>query len=446
MLKISCLAVVSLFALAAPVTAPSLLGQEPEAVSPVPPPDDPRRPQQPPGVDTGRNPLWTVLGSPLLLMDYLFYKRAQRQEEECGSMAGGIASGTCRPGFFSLRFETVGSKSGFWGLGLGFHANRASPTGFKAGLDLATTWRGYQEHTAYVGWNDPARRPYIRLTGLYDLDVKDRFYGLGPDSDQDDESDYDREQWGGNLTAGLPPRRGIWGAAGIRYEKMFTSGGWSSDTPNITDEFPDLPGVGDPQQELWGPFGEVVIDLTDSPGHPIAGFRLKARGAAYRSDNDLDFNWNEWGGELQGHIPLGSQWHVLSALVGFDQVEPKDDEDEIPFVYLPNLGGSKRLRGYDTWRFTDQTAAYGTVEYRYRIWHENYPDDDQASAIETAFFYDFGEVGEDLGDVGDNFEWGDKDSYGLEFRAYLRERFVIRTGIGLSEESTRLNFTFSDVY
>ena len=63
-----------LLALAASWTIPSELhGQEPEAASPVPPPDDPRRPQQPPGVDTGRNPLWLALGSPLLLLDHIFY-------------------------------------------------------------------------------------------------------------------------------------------------------------------------------------------------------------------------------------------------------------------------------------------------------------------------------------------------------------------------------------
>ncbi|MGH7550689.1 MAG: BamA/TamA family outer membrane protein [Gemmatimonadota bacterium] len=438
-----------LLALATPLATAPLLGQEPEVASPVPPPDDPRRPQVPPGVDTGRNPLWTVLGAPLRLLDRIFYNWAAEREEECGSMAAGIGSATCEPSHVSYHFGSLGSKSGFWGLGFGLHSNLADPTGFKTGFTAAATWRAYQEHTAYIGWNDPSRRPFIRLTGLYDLDTKDRFFGLGPDSDPDDEVDYDWEHFGAELRGGVPPRFGVWGSGGVRYEKSFTSGGWSDDQPDITDPvdgFPDLPGVLDPQQELWGPFGEIVLDLTDSPGHPVAGVRVKARGARYSSVNDLDFNWITYGGEVQGHLPLGSQWHILSAMVGFDQAEPEDDGDEIPFVYLPYLGGSTRLRGYDTWRFTDRTAAYGTVEYRYRIWHENFPDDDEASAIETAIFYDFGEVGEDLDAVLDEFEFGDKYSYGLEFRAYVREAFVFRAGIARSDEATRLNFKFSDIY
>lgn len=440
-----------LLTLALPFVAPpEVLGQEPEGTSPVPPDDDPRRPQEPPGYDKGgRNPLWLVLGSPLLLMDHIYYNWARGREERCGPMSAGLGSSTCAPGHVSFFFGSLGSKSGFWGLGFGVHSNRADPTGFKAGFNVAATWRAYQEHSVYVGWNDPLRRPYIRLTGHYDSDTKDRFYGLGPDTDLDDEVDYNWERWGTELHGGVPPRFGIWGSGGVRYERSFESGGWHRDTPNITDPidgFPDLAGVLDPQQELWGPFGEVVLDLTDSPGHPIAGVKVKARGAAYRSVNDLDFNWNSYGGEVQGHLPLGSQWHILSGKVGFDQVEPKDNTDEIPFVYLPYLGGSDRLRGYNTWRFTDRAVGYGTVEYRYRIWHENHPDPDVSSAIETALFYDFGEVGDDLDAVLDEFEFTGKYSYGLEFRGYLRENFVFRAGIARSEEATRLNFKFSDVY
>ena len=94
MRKLACLPVF-LLALAAPVTAPhELLGQEPDATSPVPAPDDPRRPQQPPGVDACRNPLWVLLGSPLLLLDHIFYNWAAGHEEECGSMAAGVGSST----------------------------------------------------------------------------------------------------------------------------------------------------------------------------------------------------------------------------------------------------------------------------------------------------------------------------------------------------------------
>ena len=435
-----------LFVLTAPLTPPPLLAQEPETTAPVAPPDDPRRPQEPPGVDRSPNPLWLVLGAPLRLMDRWFYNWARNREEKCGSMAAGIGSSACAPGAVSFRFGSVGSKSTFFGLGFGVHANRADPSGFKAGFTTAATVRTYQEHTAYVGWNDPARRPYVRLTGFYDFDTRNEFFGLGPDSDEDDQSDYGMEQFGANLEVGVPPRFGIWGKGGARYQKDFLFSGWNESLTTTKDIFPEVPGVLDPQRELWGPFGEVVIDLTDAPGHPIAGVKVKARGALYRSVNDLDFNWYTYGGEVQGHLPLGSQWHILSGMVGFDQAEPEESDDEIPFTYLPYLGGSRRLRGYDTWRFMDRAAAYGTVEYRYRIWHESYPDPDTAGAIETALFYDFGEVGDDLDEIRDEFDFGEKYSYGLEFRGYMREQFIFRTGIARGDEGTRFNFTFSDIY
>ena len=81
----------------------------------------------------------------------------------------------------------------------------------------------------------------------------------------------------------------------------------------------------------------------------MAGVRIKARAGGYRSVDEPsagapDFNWNTYGGEFQGHLPLGSQWHILSLLLGFDQADPQNGS-EIPFVYLPSLGGSTRLRG-----------------------------------------------------------------------------------------------------
>ncbi len=440
------LALYAFLSLTVPLNAPPLLGQEAEPTVPVPPPDDPRRPQEPPGVKRGPNPLWVVLGAPLRLADHIFYNWARNREERCGSMAAGVGTGACAPGPVSYRFGSVGSKSTFIGLGFGVHNNRADPTGFKVGFTSAATVRSYQEYTAYIGWNDPVRRPYVRLTGFYDFDTRNEFFGLGPDSDADDVSDYGVELFGANLEVGVPPRFGIWGKAGARYQKDFLFSGWNEALPTIKDVHPDVAGVLDPQRELWGPYGEVVLDLTDAPRHPIAGVKVKARGALYRSVNDLDFNWFTYGGEVQGHLPLGSQWHVLSAMVGFDEAEPEDSADEIPFYYLPYLGGSGRLRGFDTWRFTDRAVAYGTVEYRYRIWHESYPDPDRASAIETALFYDFGEVGDDLDEIRDEFDFGEKDSYGLEFRAYLREQFVFRTGIARSDEGSRFNFTFSDLY
>lgn len=425
--------------------------------APVLPPDHPLRPETPPGVpEKGeRNPLAALLTAPFRAIDRLFYDYAEGLEEACGTFSGGITGeeglAACGPSHVSWTFGSLGSKSGFWGAGVGLHNNLRSPEGFKVGATAGATWRAYQEYTAYVGWNDPDKRPYARLTGFYDRDTRDQFFfdpdtlppptGEGAEVEEVGETDYSQEQFGAIAVAGIPARRWGWGEIGARYEKSFVFAGWNQESPNTVNRFPDLPGVGT-QAELWGPFANAVLDLTDAPGHPTVGVRLKARGSLYRSVDDQDFNWFGYGGEAQGHLPLGSERHILSALVGFDTVEPEEDGDEIPFNYLPYLGGSERLRGHETWRFQDRTAGYGTVEYRYRIWQENARDLDKASVFETAIFYDLGDVGQKLEDI----DLTDESSFGAEIRVYVNDKHLFRLGVARSDESTRLNLKFSDVY
>lgn len=406
------------------------------AAAQVPPPDDPRRPEIPPGAELEGSPGESGGTG-------LFWRFSKWYEDRCGTLAGGWAAAEgCRSKHWSFHVGSLGSKSGFFGLGFGLHNNLIDPTGFKVGFTTAATWRAYQNYTAYVGVNDPVRKPSIRLTGFYDVDRRNSFWGLGPDTDENDDADYAQEQWGARLDIGMPPTFPAWARGGLRYEKSFVGEGHNPDLDDAEDAFPDVPGVDEPQLELWGPWAEVVLDLTNAPRHPIAGIKLKGRVHAWRSADDQNFNWTTIGAEAQGHLPLGTRWFVLSAVVGYDEADPEDPGDEIPFNYLPSLGGSERLRGYPTWRWTDLAAAYGTVELRYRIWEENTEDPNDASAFEGALFYDVGGVASGF----DDLDLFDQDSYGLEIRTHFARRFAFRFGVGHSDEGTRFNFKAVDIY
>lgn len=413
----------------------------------MPPPDDPRRPSAPEGAVPEPNAFLSALGAPFRLVDRELYSFAESKEEECGTFATGMATTSCEPDHVSMGVGSVGPRSGFAGLQVGAHVEPRETEGLLAGVEAAATWRVYQRYTAYVGYHDPGVRPAVQLLGFYDVDTQNLFYGLGPGSREAARTNYRIERYGADIVASVPPRFGVWGHAGLGYEKSAVGTGWDRGWPSTDDVFPDVPGVLGPQREVWGPFGEVVLDLTDVPGHPIRGVKLKLRGSIRRSANDLDFDWSTYGGELQGHLPLGSRWHVLSAVFGFDRASP-DDGGEIPFEALPALGGPLRLRGYEDWRFVDRAAVYGTFEYRYRIWDEHVEGhiDRERHAVETAIFYDIGEVGDDLDAAFDRFELGDKDSYGFEIRAYMAGRSVGRIGIAWSEEATRLNLGMTNAF
>lgn len=404
------------------------------------PPDHPLRPQAPPGVGPGPlSFIGRILFAPFRMADEALKGTTVVIEEEAGGFSAGLSDRPELPGsakHFSQSFGSIGSRSGFLGLGFSYDLfpEDLGPT---AGISAAVTNRLYQEYSAWLGWNDPDAAPWLRVTGYYDVDHMDQFWGLGPDSDEDDEFGFSWERWGGVAAVGLPQGWLVNGELHAAYERSFLYDTYDDNSPNAIVEFVDVPGVALPQQELWSPGGTIRLDLRNSPGHPTRGLMIEGSGAIWRSvDDELPFDWNEYGGRIQAHLPLGSDWNVISVGGGFEAVEPENDESVIPFAYMPTLGGTTRLRGYPSWRWRDQAVGWATAEYRYRIWEEH-TWQATPGVLEAALFAEAGDVAEEVGDL----DTGDlKTSYGIEVRMFLKDRGLFRAGLGYSDEGLRFNF------
>jgi len=298
----------------------------------------------------------------------------------------------------------------------------------------------------FVGLNRREERPYVELKAFYDNDTMDQFWGIGPDSDEDDESDFGWERWGGRAAAGVPPRHALggilWGEVHTGWERSFIHDG--ADPKNV-DAIERFPEIRDDQREFWNGGGFAGIDLRDSPGHPLKGFLVRGEAAYWDATDGGDESWTQLGGEAQAHVPLGSEWYVLSARATVSKIDPGSGtrDDEIPFQYLPALGGSNVLRGYESWRWRDLAAAYASVELRYRVWQEHLPPDrlDRAGVAEASLFFDVGDVADDLdGDITDDLEV----SYGFMLRMYLLNAHVLGLGVAHGEEGPRFLVTTDD--
>jgi hypothetical protein len=408
----------------------------------VPPDDDPRRPQEPPRPDRSAGErllgfIGRTLKTPFEMAGTALEGTLIPIEEERGGFAAGLSAAAApaeRKRGLSFIGGSLGTRSGFLGGGVKLTA-AGNSEGPQLGATAAATNRGYQLYTAYAGWNDPDEHPYIRAMGFYDLDTMNEFWGIGPESTKEDESGFSWEKLGAIASAGIPERRGIWGRAYVSYERTSVFDSYQIEQIDIGDAFPDDVF---PELELWGPGATVALDFRDSQGYPKSGVLLTGTGEMWRSLGDEEANWIRYAAEASGHVPLGSDWHILSAKAGVDVVEPDSDEDIIPFPYLPALGGSQTLRGFSSWRWRDRAAAYATAEFRWRIWLEHAREEDQAGALETALFYDVGQVGPELGDL--KFE--DREvSYGLILRFYVVGGHLMTAGVGRSDEATRFVFT-----
>lgn len=111
--------------------------------------------------------------------------------------------------------------------------------------------------------------------------------------------------------------------------------------------------------------GLAVFDARDERGRTANGFY--AEGFAGGALPFRDYEYARFGGELTGYLDLYGGDRVLVLRAALDAVEGQ--ASEIPFVELPYLGGPNRLRGYPLYRFRDEKALFGTVEYHYPI-HE----------------------------------------------------------------------------
>jgi hypothetical protein len=427
------------------MTAAPALAQE----TPVPgdtlevlPPDHPLRPQPPPGMGPGPFAfIGRILFVPVSMARTAIEGTSVVIEEKLGGFSAGLSD---RPGakrqarHLGVTLGSIGTGSGYVGAGASYDLF-PEDTGPSLGLSAAVTTRLYQEYTAFAGWNDPDVAPWLRVTGFYDIDHMDKFWGLGPDTDKDDDrTGFSWERWGAVAAAGLPEGWVVNGEVHVAYERSFVYETYETNLPNTIDEFVDLPGVDLPQVELWSPGGSVRLDLRNSAGHPTRGLLFEGSGSVWRSvDDELPLDWTKYGGHVQAHLPLGSDWHVISLGGWFEAVEPDDEDSIIPFGYLPTLGSSSRLRGYSSWRWRDQAAGWATAEYRYRIWEEH-TWSATPGVLEAVIFVDAGNVAPELGDL-DTEDL--KTAIGLELRMFLKNKPLFRTYMGVSDEKIRLGIS-----
>jgi outer membrane protein assembly factor BamA len=397
--------------------------------------DDPQRPQPPQGVQVEREKKGGLL-----------YAAGRYVDDHCGNLAAGLG-GAGFAACFPRHWEPTAFYGGKPGLsvGLNVHNDRFRTTGPQFGITSSISWAVYQRYTGYFGWNNPVSQPAVTLTGYYDDQTREQFWGLGPDSDEDDRSTYGWERYGVEAKVSVPRHHRISGHAGVRYEESDIHDGRSAGSdPRVEERFdPDeAPGLDVARQEYVVPNATVVIDLTRNPGgRPTLGAIIKGWWEMYSTQNDIPLEWTTIGGSASVH--LGSEFHNLSFMAGVEEADPEGSEDEILFSHLPSLGGSTTLRGFPSRRFRDRAAGWGTVAYRFALWRGRTDNPHaRAAAIETQIFYDIGGVGDDIGDV----DFTDEYSYGIEFRGYGPMGHLFGVGLARGGEGISLNFTVSDVF
>lgn len=324
------------------------------------------------------------------------------------------------------------------------------------GLRAGYGGRYRQVYEAKVDSGERLGRLTLELRGDYQLKPRERFFGIGngdqvaadpdmalldPIAPGDDvvASRYRETQARAVAVADMK----VWDvihldARGGADNRDFESTDDPRGDVDIADAYDTsmLPGY-DAGTDAWLGEAHVAIDTRRNANRfvsaavPGAGW-LVAGYVGYNAPvtGDRRSFWRS-GADVQYYINLfhGSRVIGLRALV--DQVHAP--ADEVPFVYLPSLGGKDLLRGYRSDRFRDRALTMASAEYMWEMSRYAFP----------FLFVDVGRVQPSLADASaEDLRVG--FGGGLQFQT--RTSFLMRTHVSSSiDGDVFFNLSFDPV-
>ncbi|HWO25946.1 MAG TPA: BamA/TamA family outer membrane protein [Kofleriaceae bacterium] len=153
-------------------------------------------------------------------------------------------------------------------------------------------------------------------------------------------------------------------------------------------------------------------------------------GRAHRLDAGPDY-WR-YGADLQRFFRLARGPRVLAARAHVEAVSGA--QGEVPFFELPELGGAKLLRGYETERFRDRIAAVGSLDYQW----------DLSQMFSARLFTDVGRVYASADELALT---GLRVGYGAGLDLHTRSSFWLRSSIASSiDGGIFLNLAFEPAF
>lgn len=183
----------------------------------------------------------------------------------------------------------------------------------------------------------------------------------------------------------------------------------------------------DPTYAKAGVFAE--IDTRTSPGYTRRGGLYRVDWAAFSQVNGSAYSYRRLDAEVQQFIPVMRERFGF-AVRGLATTTDTASDATVPYFMLPELGGSRMLRGYSPWRFRDRNRLLLSAEYRWPA----------GPFVDMAVFMDAGKVTADRADLNLRDL---RTSKGVGVRIHTPSSTVTRIEVARSREGTSLIFSFS---
>ncbi len=271
--------------------------------------------------------------------------------------------------------------------------------------------------------------------GLYQNDRTARFFGIGANSQEQNQTNYTLRQVGGELMFGRRLMPELIASLTERVRYVTIRRGAVDSLPFFQDVFTDVPG--EDGSFVWAHRLALTYDSRDSYITPTRGrygkIFLEVADEAIGSQASF-VRYGLEGRWLWPH--LGER--LVMALRGL--VERVDGSD-VPFFELSELGGDETLRGFGENRFLDEGRILVNAEERIKVFHINYGN--VRTDIELAVFAEAGRVFKNFNDLGSGKIQG---VIGGGIRFLAASQIVAKIDVGVGSEGvavfTGLDYPF----
>jgi outer membrane protein assembly factor BamA len=277
------------------------------------------------------------------------------------------------------------------------------------------------------------RRVDVRAYAKYENSPQMDYYGPGQDSDQANRTSYRLEDASLDFKGRYRAWKGLWlGGTGGLYAPN-TGPGKRSGFPSTEEKFTPIqtPGL-DAQPDFLRAGFTVQYDYRDLPTGPRQGGNYYVHFKRYW-DQDLGrHTFNQWDTVVEQYIPYWNKTRVVAVRLAMVAAQASEGQT-VPFYLEPTLGGNDFLRGFERYRFYDQSSLLLTAEHRWHIF----------SGGHAAIFAEAGKVAPAATQL--NLARA-KYAGGIGFRFTLRDAVIMRLDNAISNEGYRFMWTFSNMW
>jgi hypothetical protein len=326
---------------------------------------------------------------------------------------------------FRPYFGTIGQRSG---VAAGMRVERWSPFF----LEGAYSIRGSQRYIVGLDFNSQTRR--LEGSYLFQRDAQPHYWGIGPDTKDDDRVDY---RWDRQIVSAIGTLQlsSVTLVGGVGYQDNLVGRGSEGSLADIQDlPEEDLPyGVNERTEYIVFNLSGSLDRTFNRAEFQARGIFLQAGSSLYIGTDGTDSDFLRVSGDMFGYVPINIRQQL--AIRGLVEIN-RGWGQGVPFTHLALLGDEQGSRAYSLGRFRDRDMLAVMTEWRYEVWRELH----ERGRVESFLFLDTGTVARHLRDTRlRKLRW----SSGFGFRIVWSGQVRWLAYLGFGRDGARLDANFS---